>query len=137
MADGTRYKLDVIVYATGFDTHCYMRPMTVTGLNGVTIDQVWKDDIYSYRGVGLPGFPNMFLLYGPFAPLNNVPVPVGLEHEIGYIMKAIELARVGCKNWYIDTKGTPILWPLTQDEHEKLLAQLDEKDLELTEGRRA
>ena len=166
MADGTRYPLDVIVYATGFDTHCYMRPMTVTGLNGVTIDQVWKDDIYSFAGVGLPGFPNMFLLYGPFAPLNNVPVPVGLEHEIGYIMQAIDLARekhvavaptqaatdrfvkrmrdafpgtvwVGCKNWYIDSKGTPILWPLPQDEHAKLLAHLDEKDLELTDGRRA
>ena len=164
MADGTRHKLDVIVYATGFDTHAYMRPMTVTGLNGVTIDEVWKDDIYSFAGVGLPGFPNMFLLYGPFAPLNNVPVPVGLEQEIGYIMKAIEAGRakgaavaptaaatekfrermraafpgtvwVGCKNWYIDSKGTPILWPLRQDEHGKLLAELHEEDLEFVPAR--
>jgi cation diffusion facilitator CzcD-associated flavoprotein CzcO len=39
MADGTRVKLDVLVYATGFDAHAYMRPMNVTGLNGTTIDE--------------------------------------------------------------------------------------------------
>jgi cation diffusion facilitator CzcD-associated flavoprotein CzcO len=164
MADGTRHKLDVIVYATGFDTHAYMRPMKVTGLNGLPIDDVWKDDIYSFAGVGLPGFPNMFLMYGPFAPLNNVPVPIGLEQEIGFILKAIEIARekgvavapseeatqkfvarmresfpgtvwVGCKNWYIDSKGTPILWPLRQDEHGQMLEEISEKDLVLTPAR--
>ena len=35
----------------------------------------------------------MFMLYGPFSPVNNVPVPIGLDHEIGYIMKLIALAR--------------------------------------------
>src|SRR5262249_46331850 len=34
MADGTRVALDVLVYATGFDAHAYMRPMAVTGLSG-------------------------------------------------------------------------------------------------------
>ena len=33
MADGTQVKLDVLVYATGFDAHAYMRPMNVTGLD--------------------------------------------------------------------------------------------------------
>src|SRR5439155_17388775 len=39
MADGTREELDVLVCATGFDAHAYMRPMKVTGLNGTTIDE--------------------------------------------------------------------------------------------------
>src|ERR1700723_2236451 len=39
MADGNQVKLDVLVYATGFDAHAYMRPMNVTGLNGTTIDE--------------------------------------------------------------------------------------------------
>jgi cation diffusion facilitator CzcD-associated flavoprotein CzcO len=47
MADGTHVKLDVLVYATGFDAHAYMRPMKVTGLNGTTIDEAWKEKIYS------------------------------------------------------------------------------------------
>ena len=32
--DGTVCELDVLVYATGFNTHAYMTPMKVTGLNG-------------------------------------------------------------------------------------------------------
>jgi cation diffusion facilitator CzcD-associated flavoprotein CzcO len=83
MADGTEHRLDVRVYATGFDPHAYMRPMRVTGPNGVTLDELWKKRVFSYGRVALPGFPNLFMLYGPFSPVNNVPVPIGLAHEIG------------------------------------------------------
>jgi len=93
MADGTHVDLDVLVYATGFDAHAYMRPMTVTGLNGTTIDEAWREKIYSYGGIALPGFPNLFMLYGPFAPVNNVPVPLGLDQEIACIMRLIAEAR--------------------------------------------
>jgi cation diffusion facilitator CzcD-associated flavoprotein CzcO len=93
MADGTHVGLDVLVYATGFDAHGYMRPMAVTGLNGATIAEAWKDKIYSYGGIALPGFPNLFMLYGPFAPVNNVPVPLGLDQEIACIMRLIVEAR--------------------------------------------
>ena len=41
MVDGTQVPLDVLVYATGFDAHGYMRPMKVTGLNGATIEEAW------------------------------------------------------------------------------------------------
>jgi hypothetical protein len=93
MADGTQVKLDVLVFATGFDAHAYMRPMKVTGLNGATIDEAWKEKIYSYGGIALPGFPNLFMLYGPFAPANNVPVPLGLDQEIACIMRLIAQSR--------------------------------------------
>jgi hypothetical protein len=93
MADGAHVALDVLVYATGFDAHAYMRPMKVTGLNGMTIDEAWKEKIYSYGGIAVPGFPNLFMLYGPFAPVNNVPVPLGLDQEIACIMRLIAEAR--------------------------------------------
>src|SRR5207245_10363945 len=93
MTDGTQVTLDVLVYATGFDAHAYMRPMRVTGLNSTTIDEAWKEKIYSYGGIALPGFPNLFMLYGPFAPVNNVPVPLGLDQEIACIMRLIAEAR--------------------------------------------
>jgi cation diffusion facilitator CzcD-associated flavoprotein CzcO len=159
LADGTVKELDVLVYATGFDAHAYMRPMKVTGLNGATVDEVWKDRIYSYGGIALPGFPNMFMLYGPFSPVNNVPVPIGLDQEIAYIVRLIKLARdrgvavaptaqatkkfvdrldaafpgtvwVGCRNWYADQHGTPILWPLPQDAHKDFFADIAAEDLE-------
>jgi cation diffusion facilitator CzcD-associated flavoprotein CzcO len=160
MAGGTTTELDVLVYATGFDVHAYMRPMQVTGLNGLTVDEVWKDNIFSYRGVALPGFPNMFLLYGPFSPVNNIPVPMGLDQEIGYIMKLIEESRRkrvaiaptaaatqgflermrsampgtvwfgACRNWYSDQQGIPILWPFVQEEHRKMLEEVAAEELE-------
>src|SRR5260370_24926530 len=60
-----------------------------TGLNGTTMDEAWKEKIYSYGGIALPGFPNLFILYGPFAPVNNVPVPLGLDQEIACITRLI------------------------------------------------
>ena len=160
MADHTRHRLDVLVYATGFDPHAYMRPMRVTGVNGITLGELWKDRVFSYGGVALPGFPNMFMLYGPFSPVNNVPVPIGLDHEIGYVMRLVERVRrdhvtieptvtathrfvarldaafpdtvfVGCRNWYSDQTGTPVLWPLPQDAHEAFFANVAWDDLEV------
>ena len=158
MADGTEHELDVLVYATGFDAHAYMRPMKVTGLNGLTIDELWKDSVFSYRGVALPGFPNLFMLYGPFSPVNNVSIPIGLVHEMDWILRVLDMARergaavmptdaatdtfvermrdalpgtvwVGCNNWYQDHAGIPILWPLPQDDHTELLADVDIDEL--------
>jgi cation diffusion facilitator CzcD-associated flavoprotein CzcO len=160
MVDGTHVKLDVLVYATGFDAHAYMRPMKVTGLNGTTIDEVWKEKIYSYGGIALPGFPNLFMLYGPFAPVNNVPVPLGLDQEIAYIMRLIAESRVrraavsptvvatekflarlgtafpgtvwvgGCKNWYTSQQPTPVLWPFPQSEHKAFFEQVPAEDFQ-------
>lgn len=159
LADGQVRALDVLVYATGFDAHAYMRPMKVTGLNGVTLDALWKERIFSYNGVALPGFPNLFLLYGPFSPVNNIPVPIALDQEISYILRLIAAARargaavaptmaatrnfvarldaafpgtvwVGCKNWYADQNGTPILWPLHQEDHTALLRDIVDDDFE-------
>src|SRR6266852_1203946 len=89
MMDGTQVGLDVLVYATGFDAHAYLRPMAVTGLNGTTIDEAWKEKIYSYGGIALPGFPNLFMLNGPFSAFNTVPVPIGLGQEIGSVVRLI------------------------------------------------
>ena len=160
MADGTRVELDVLVYATGFDAHAYMRPMNVTGLNGMTIDEAWKEKIYSYGGIALPGFPNLFMLYGPFAPVNNVPVPLGLDQEIACIMRLIAevrarnaavaptvaatekfLARLGtafpgtvwvggCKNWYTSRQPTPVLWPFPQSEHQAFFERVPTEDFD-------
>jgi len=160
MADGTQVDLDVLVYATGFDTHAYMRPMKVVGLDGVTIDDAWKDRIYSYGGIALPGFPNLFMLYGPFSPVNNVPVPLGLDQEIGLIMRLVGEARArraavaptaaaaqkflarldphfpgtvwvgGCKNWYTSSQPTPVLWPLPQEQHRAFFADAPAEDFE-------
>ena len=64
--DGGRHDFDVIVYATGFHATKYLFPMTVTGRNGKTIEDLWdKDGPRAYVGCMMPGFPNLWALYGP------------------------------------------------------------------------
>ena len=42
---------------------------------------------------------------------------------------------VGCKNWYSDQEGTPILWPLPQDEHEDFFAEVRMDELDFVPAR--
>jgi cation diffusion facilitator CzcD-associated flavoprotein CzcO len=93
--DGTVESYDMIVYATGFDTHAYCRPMTVTGLDGVTLDEMWADDVYAYRGVAVPNLPNFYILNGPFSPVNNVTIPRTLDDELGWICEILGASVAG------------------------------------------
>jgi cation diffusion facilitator CzcD-associated flavoprotein CzcO len=63
--DGAERPADVLVLATGFRTQDFVAPMEITGREGVTLDEAWSDVPKAYLGITVPGFPNMFLLYGP------------------------------------------------------------------------
>jgi cation diffusion facilitator CzcD-associated flavoprotein CzcO len=60
-ADGTLHAVDVLVLATGFDAHAYVRPLAVVGEAGVSLDEAWVDGPMAYRSVAVPGFPNLFM----------------------------------------------------------------------------
>src|SRR5919109_826269 len=57
-ADGRLHEVDVIVFATGFDTHAYVRPMELLGQGGITLDEAWRDGPRAHRTVAIAGFPN-------------------------------------------------------------------------------
>jgi 4-hydroxyacetophenone monooxygenase len=65
MADGTHHDADVIIYGTGYQASNFLTPMRVTGRNGRDLHEQWDGDARAYLGVTVPGFPNLFLLYGP------------------------------------------------------------------------
>jgi 4-hydroxyacetophenone monooxygenase len=62
---GKQYDVDVIVYATGFHANKFLWPMKITGRSGQTLDQYWQDEPRAYLGMTVPGFPNLFCMYGP------------------------------------------------------------------------
>lgn len=64
-ADGTLHEADVIVYGTGFAASDFLTPMKVVGRGGRDLHETWGGDARAYLGITLPGFPNLFLLYGP------------------------------------------------------------------------
>lgn len=85
-ADGTHHDVDVAVLATGFQAHNYMRPMTVVGRDGITIDEAWVKGPRAYRMTAIPGFPNLFTVLGPNSPTGSIPLQYSAECTAGYIV---------------------------------------------------
>lgn len=69
--DGTRYDADIIVLATGFQMSKVLFPMEFIGRDGVSLNEFWADRPGAYLGITVPGFPNLFMTYGPSTHLNH------------------------------------------------------------------
>jgi cation diffusion facilitator CzcD-associated flavoprotein CzcO len=94
--DGQLHPCDVIIFATGFDGHAYMRPMQVAGRGQLTLDHVWKKGAYCHRSTTIPGFPNFFVMFGPYSPIGNYSAISVAEVQVNYILRQLkELERTG------------------------------------------
>ncbi len=93
--DGKLHELDVIVLATGFDAHAFVRPMELIGPGGLRLSEVWGREPYGYRSVALPGFPNVLMLLGPHSPFGNQSQFTVSETQQDFAMRIIDLWRSG------------------------------------------
>lgn len=93
--DGRLHEVDVIVLATGFDGHAYMRPMALVGEGGVTLEEAWRQGPRGYRTIAIPGFPNLFTLVGPNSPVGSQNVMTTVEAQCDHVMGWIERFRDG------------------------------------------
>ncbi len=93
--DGRLHELDVLVLATGFHAHDYMRPMWLAGADGLTLDEAWKDGPEAYRAVALPGFPNLFMMIGPGSPVGNFSLIAIAEAQADYIVQLVRRIAAG------------------------------------------
>jgi 4-hydroxyacetophenone monooxygenase len=64
-ADGTEREFDVIIYGTGFHASKFLWPMKIKGRDGKDLHEAWAGDARAYLGMTTPGFPNLFMIYGP------------------------------------------------------------------------
>lgn len=94
-ADGVDHATDVIVLATGFHAHHYMRPMRLTGRDGISIDDAWAKGPRAYRMTAIPGFPNLFTVLGPNSPTGSISLQFSAELTAGYIAQCIDQFRRG------------------------------------------
>lgn len=62
--DGKEHEVDAIICATGFDVS-FAKQWTVTGRNGKTLQEQWKDNPQSFFSVWAKDFPNLFFILGP------------------------------------------------------------------------
>ena len=97
-AAGVERPVDAIVLATGFASHDFVAPMEITGRGGRTLAGEWGEVARAYLGLSVPGFPNMFLLYGPNTNGGTGSVVNTLECGIGHALAALgEMERSGAR----------------------------------------
>ncbi|OBK20570.1 4-hydroxyacetophenone monooxygenase [Mycobacterium asiaticum] len=90
------HEVDVIIYGTGFKATEFLAPMTITGRGGRDLQTEWADGARAHLGMAVPGFPNMFLIYGPNTNLGSSSIILMMEQQAGYIRQIVEeLARSG------------------------------------------
>ena len=98
-ADGEERPADVLVLATGFQTHGFVAPMEITGTGGRTLAREWAGVPRAYLGLTVPGFPNMFLIYGPNTNGGTGSVIYTIEAGITHVIAALrELDRTGARS---------------------------------------
>ena len=91
--DGTERPADVILLATGFESHAFVAPMEVIGAAGCVLAEEWDPVARAYLGLSVPGFPNMFLLYGPNTNGGTGSAIYVLEAGIAHIIAALDALR--------------------------------------------
>ena len=90
-SDGVERKADVIIWATGFDVVNLLAPMKITGIGGRDIHEDWDgDDARAYLGTVVPGYPNLFCLYGPNTQFGHGGSLITvLERQMHYVMSLL------------------------------------------------
>jgi 4-hydroxyacetophenone monooxygenase len=90
-ADGNSHPADVIVYATGFHANRFLWPMEIEGRGGRSLRERFGEEPRAYLGITVPGFPNLFCLYGPSTNLAHAgSIIFHSECQVRYVMGCVK-----------------------------------------------
>lgn len=161
-ADG-EHEVDIVVCATGYDPEAGHRAIPTIGPGGRSLADVWADDLVSYRGVAVPGFPNLLLVDGPNSASGYLASVETIEVDSRYVTRLITEVGAGrlatpareradewcetlqarfdatvwagsCGNWYQAPDGRIwTLFPGDLDEYTADKAAPSLEDFEITE----
>ncbi len=158
-ADGTLHEVDTIIWGTGFAATEFLAPLRVTGVGGVEVHDVWSDGAHAHLGMTVPGFPQLFLVYGPHTNLGGSSIVGMLEAQARYIVQAVRAVADGarldvrpevaerfddemqergrgtvwaaCSSWYRGPGGRVVTnWPGLVQEYVDRTARLDLADFD-------
>lgn len=126
-SDGSKYDLDVIVFAIGFEAVDGMyHDVSITGQEGLSVHDHWADGTksMSFLATNMAGFPDTFLINGPQGPLTNVP-PL-IETRVEFVAGLITTAEAERKKRSGDREiaQQPII-EVTQEAEDAWLEQTD------------
>jgi cyclohexanone monooxygenase len=88
------HPLDVLVMATGFDamTGPLLR-MDIRGVGGLPLGTAWAEGPSNYLGLGVTGFPNMFIISGPGSPSVLTNMVYSIEQQVDWIAACLAALR--------------------------------------------
>jgi len=159
-ANGVLHEADVLIWGTGFAATDFLSGIDVTGREGRTLAESWRDGARAYRGVAIAGFPNFFCIYGPNTNLGGSSIIGMMEAQAGWIAAVVARLQGGsatvevtqaaydtydaemqsrlqnsvwstCSSWYRDGDRITTNWPGQVGEYQGRLAAVDWSDLEV------
>lgn len=89
-ADGTLHEVDCLIWGTGFRTNDFMFPMEIVGRDDRKLAEEWADGAHAHLGMTIPGFPSLFVLYGPNTNTSGGSIIVFLEAQAAYVRQALQ-----------------------------------------------
>ena len=143
-------EVDCLIYATGFRTTEFMFPMEIVGRSGLSLRDAWDGGPHAHLGMTVPGFPSMYLMYGPNTNTSGGSIIFYLEAQAAYIREALQVgasevrpdveaasdaavqarfngtAWTACDSWYRDRSGRIVTnWPGYMHEYAALTRRVD------------
>ena len=129
--DGERHGCDVIVWATGFRAKDLLFPMEIVGRDGTDLRDMWGQRPAAYLGITVPGFPNLFCMYGPGTNLAHGGslifhsecqmryISKCLQHLIDDGRRTMEPRREVYEDWHERSQAElrTLVWTLPSIEH--------------------
>jgi cation diffusion facilitator CzcD-associated flavoprotein CzcO len=94
-ADGVHRELDTLVLATGYlVTEPENAPsIPVHGRDGLGLREFWAENrLQAYEGTSNPGFPNFFLVFGPYSVIGSSWMFM-IEYQVHHAIRVITEAR--------------------------------------------
>jgi len=88
------FELDALVFATGFDAMTgALSSIAITGREGRTLAEKWRDGPKAYLGLAAAGFPNLFIITGPGSPSVLSNMVVSIEQHVDWIAQCMDHLR--------------------------------------------
>ncbi len=93
--DGADHDIDVLVLATGFKVldPDALPTFALTGSGGLSLTRFWDEHrLQAYEGVSVPGFPNVFSVFGPYGYVGSSYFAL-IEAQTHHIVRCLKRAR--------------------------------------------